>query len=294
MSLTKRLSLLTGLLALLIGGLFWHFTTPTGEPLANRSDAAANARTSTAPTLGPITATPPPAARLALDYAGVTLPSRTVTITSETHGRVMQVLAQTGQPVAKGQTFAVADPHLKRLAVTTAQAQLDQVRSQLAQAGRQVARLRALAAERNASVVDMETAQSQLAQLEAQQTQAQAQLEQAQRQLADATVCMPASGILTERTVEPGAVLQPGTELGKVVDVSTLKVRIMVPEGEVFRLHVGQIARLQPDALPGLTLTARIATIGVVADEVRAFPVELTLPNAHGRLKAGQSIKVSF
>ncbi|MBO0931500.1 efflux RND transporter periplasmic adaptor subunit [Fibrella aquatilis] len=299
MSLSRRLSLLLGF-GLLLSGLFWGFSNPqSDEATAAPGPTNPPDKTAAVNVPSPVTVQRATAGITAtttsgsLEYAGVTMPNRTVVITSETQGRVVQVLAKTGQTVQRGQTFAVADTYLKTLAVRAAEAQLTQVRGQLEQARRQTDRLRALAAERNASVVELENAQNQLSQLDAQHTAAQVQLQQAQRQLADATVRVPAAGILVERTVEPGAVLQPGTELGKIVDISTLKVRIMVPEQEVFRLRLGQTARLQPDALPGLSLTGRITLIGSLADDVRNFPVELTLANPTRRLKAGQSVRVT-
>ena len=298
MSLSRRLSSLAGF-GLLLGGLFWGFSNPnsdeaTAAPLpTGPPDKTVVVVNVPSPVTAQRVAVTPTTPTRSLDYAGVTLPNHTVTITSETQERVVQVLVKTGQTVQRGQAFAVADTYLKTLAIRAAEAQLTQVRTQLEQAQRQTNRLRALAADRNASVVELENAESQLGQLEAQQTAAQVQLQQAQRQLADATVRIPAAGILTERTVEPGAVLQPGTELGKIVDISTLKVRINVPEQEVFTLRLGQIARLRPDALPGLSLTGRVSLIGSIADDVRNFPVELTLANPNGRLKAGQSVTVT-
>jgi RND family efflux transporter MFP subunit len=290
MSFATRLSVAGGFI-LLASGAFWAFTN-VPDPTTKSAPTNVSERVKPAATVAPDRQRTQRPADEPLDYVGVTLPNRTVTVVSETQGRVMQVLAKTGQAVRAGQPLAVADTYLKQLAVTTAQAQLAQVRWQAEQATRQAERLRALVAERNAPALDLENAQSQLRQLEVQQTQAQAQLDQVNRQLTDATVRVPATGILTERSVEPGTVLQPGTELGKVVDISTLKVRILVPEQEIFRLRVGQTAHLTPDALPSLSLTGRITLIGIVADEVRNFPVEITLPNPGGRLKAGQSVRV--
>ena len=67
----------------------------------------------------------------------------------------------------------------------------------------------------------------------------------------------PVSGIVTERLVNAGAGVQPGTPLFTIANISTLWVIANVPEGQVGSLHVGTPAELRSstlgdDAIAGL------------------------------------------
>ena len=63
---------------------------------------------------------------------------------------------------------------------------------------------------------------------------------------------------VNKRFIEPGAVVSPGTQLFEIVDVSKLKLKITVNEGEVANLKIGDVEGLMNICLPYITLESVI------------------------------------
>jgi len=121
-----------------------------------------------------------------------------------------------------------------RGAVTTAQANLENPKirsSQISATERQIA-----------------MQESQIASTKAEIASAQAQLNQAQADRADLTVLAPFSGTVITRAAEPGEVVQAGTAIVTLLDLSKVYLRGFVPEGEIGKVKVGQPAHIFLDS----------------------------------------------
>ncbi|HEX6910540.1 MAG TPA: efflux RND transporter periplasmic adaptor subunit, partial [Longimicrobium sp.] len=93
-----------------------------------------------------------------------------------------------------------------------------------------------------------------------------------------AVVRAPASGVVTEKLVEVGAVVGAQTRLFTIAEVSTLVTRVGVSELDVGSLRTGQQARVMLDAYPGQRFEGRIRRIFPSADPAtRLVPVEVAL-----------------
>ncbi len=204
-----------------------------------------------------------------------------VQVVSETQGRVVGVFAALGANVREGQVLATVDAVLKESAFKSAQSAFEKAK-------RDMERFTTLHAEKNLSDNDLENARLTL-------TNAEAQLVTAKRHLDDATIKAPISGILTERLLEKGAMMQPGQVVGTIVDLSSLKIRVNVPEHDAFGLRVGAPVLVRTDVYAQTTFAGRITAIGSKADAAHSYPVEIVLPNSSSHpLKAGQSAQVEF
>jgi cobalt-zinc-cadmium efflux system membrane fusion protein len=75
--------------------------------------------------------------------------------------------------------------------------------------------------------------------------------------------------------------------LFEVVDTSTMRADIEIPETEISRIHVGQEVVVSLDALPD---TSAVGTIDYVAPDIdretRTVKARATLPNPDGQLRA--------
>ena len=78
--------------------------------------------------------------------------------------------------------------------------------------------------------------------------QAQAQLAQAEADRADLTVLAPFSGTVLTRAAEPGEVVQAGTAIVTLLDLSKVYLRGFIPEGEIGKVKVGQPAHIFLDS----------------------------------------------
>jgi membrane fusion protein (multidrug efflux system) len=107
---------------------------------------------------------------------------------------------------------------------------------------------------------------------------ARASLDQARTRVGYMVVRAPASGVVTEKLVEVGAVVGAQTKLFTIAEVSTLVTRVGVSELDFGSLRDGQSARVMLDAYPGQRFEGRIRRIFPSADPAtRLVPVEVAL-----------------
>lgn len=90
--------------------------------------------------------------------------------------------------------------------------------------------------------------QSMIAGAKAQTAQAEATLAQAQADRNDLTVVAPFSGTVLTRAAEPGEVVQAGTAIVTLLDLSKVYLRGFVPEGDIGKVKVGQPAHIFLDS----------------------------------------------
>ena len=115
----------------------------------------------------------------------------------------------------------------------------------------------------------------------------------AEIELEKSTVRSPIAGIVKSKGVERGEYVNKGQMLAEVLNVSRLRARFDVPEGEIRHLVRGKQVRLTLDALPGEEFQGVVKTVGLEADRTtRTFPVEVALDNPRERLRAGMLARV--
>ncbi|MDE3195750.1 MAG: HlyD family efflux transporter periplasmic adaptor subunit, partial [Acidobacteriota bacterium] len=103
--------------------------------------------------------------------------------------------------------------------------------------------------------------QAVIASAAADTARARAQLIEAQANLQDLTIAAPFSGTIVTRTAEPGEVVQAGTPIVTLLDLTKVYLRGFVPEGEIGRIKLGQSARVYLDSDPKKPLDAVVNRI---------------------------------
>jgi HlyD family secretion protein len=163
---------------------------------------------------------------------------------SERQGKQAQTTAETQQALVVAARRQVESA---QAAVNVAKANLanPQIRSaQQAQIRKQVAQQEAMVASSRADA-----------------NRTRAQLQEAQDNLRDLLVVAPFDGTVATRTAEPGEVVQAGTAIATLVDLSKVYLRGFIPEGEIGRVRVGQRARVFLDSDPQRPLDAVVSRI---------------------------------
>lgn len=79
---------------------------------------------------------------------------------------------------------------------------------------------------------------------------AEAEREQVQANINYLAVKSPIDGIVTARSVEPGAVVVPGQTLLSLINLDTVYLRGYVPEGRIGQVYVGQHSNVFLDSFP--------------------------------------------
>ncbi|MCK6551684.1 efflux RND transporter periplasmic adaptor subunit [Myxococcota bacterium] len=163
-------------------------------------------------------------------------------------GVLDDVRVDEGAEVRAGQVLAV-------LKLSEIDAQVRAAENGVAKAERDVERVKKL---ETASVATLQQRQDAETGLEV----AKSQLEIARFNRQFATIVAPASGVIARRLASAGELVGPGMPV--FVLLATGKgwvVRAAVPDRDFVRLRLGDAATLSVDALPGRTLTARVAEL---------------------------------
>jgi membrane fusion protein, multidrug efflux system len=124
---------------------------------------------------------------------------------------------------------------------------------------------------------------------------ARASLEQSETMLRYATLTAPFAGIVTQRFVDPGALIQAGTSSGAAIvtlmDFRKVRLQIAVPELEASRVAVGQPVTVTSENVPGKTFEGKVARFTYALDLAsRTMLAEVGLDNPDLLLRPGMLV----
>jgi RND family efflux transporter MFP subunit len=125
---------------------------------------------------------------------------------------------------------------------------------------------------------------------------AEANLARLQKMQGYLLVKAPFDGIITQRNVDTGALVNAGnTLLYRVAQMGTLRTYVNVPQSNASFVHAGQTARLTVANLPGKQFTGTVVrTSNSLDPSSRTLLVEVQVPNSGGALLPGMYAKVDL
>ncbi len=220
-----------------------------------------------------------------------------VVVSSETGGRITGAAFNVGDVVHKGQTLVQVDNELQAIAVEQARAQTHAAQTSLSKAQKDFERGESLYATRDISDSELEAYRLGYRSAEAQYRSAVAALKQAERAYADTWIKAPISGVIASKRVEIGEMVTPGKEVANLVDLSSLKVRLSIPEQDITKLRQHQGASLTVDSAPGKTFQGTVFSVGSKTESPmgHTYPVEVMVKNSADLiLKAGMFARVDI
>ncbi|HEU4451630.1 MAG TPA: efflux RND transporter periplasmic adaptor subunit [Longimicrobium sp.] len=213
---------------------------------------------------------------------------REAQVRAQAGGTVLSISADKGQAVRAGQTLARIDDLALRDQLTSTQSGVRSAQSALELARRNYERSQTLAAAGAIAERDLELARNQLSQAQAALADARARSSSAREQLGNTTVTAPISGVVSERPVSAGDVVQPGAALFTVVDPASMQLEASVPAAQLGQVRRGAPVRFTVSAYPGRVFTGTVQRINPAADAATGqVPVIVTIPNSEGSLVSG-------
>jgi HlyD family secretion protein len=157
-------------------------------------------------------------------------------------------LAKTGAVSDRQAREAVSKAEAQEAAVNASKRRVDAARGSVNVAQANLTNPAIRTAQSAAIRSQMAQQQSEIASAAADAQRARASLAEAEANRADLLVRAPFDGTVATRTAEPGEVVQAGTAIVTLLDMSKVYLRGFIPEGEIGRVKIGQPARIYLDS----------------------------------------------
>jgi len=124
---------------------------------------------------------------------------------------------------------------------------------------------------------------------------ARASLEQSETMLRYGTLTAPFAGVITQRFVDPGALIQAGTSSGAAIvtlmDFSKVRLQLAVPELEASRVAVGQPVSVSTENVSDAQFDGKVARFAYALDaNSRTMLAEVSLANPQLSLRPGMLV----
>lgn len=218
------------------------------------------------------------------------------TAMAETRGRIETIHFNVGDFVPAGTVIITMTSTEQRAGLSQAEAALAEARANLQAQQAEFQRIQELRQKEFVSQAELDRARAALNSAQARVDSAQAALENAREQVSYTEVRAPYSGVVSERLVEPGEAVQPGTPLMSGYDPSALRVEVDMPQQVAEKVREIREARVVP-AEDGMQLDRSI-----VPEQLILYPVadpatstiraRLELPPGVGGFYPGEFVKV--
>lgn len=220
--------------------------------------------------------------------SGTLDPLAKAVIRAEASGSVVELGAELGQRVHKGDVLARIEANAAAQGEVSASAGVAAADADVKVAEREAERAAHLVTVGALAQRDLELAQSALTSARARLKDARARQASAQTVLSGTVVRSPIDGVVSERNVNHGDIVAPGAPLFTVLDPSTLRLNGAVPADAIGDLAVGNGVDLTVQGHGDKPYRGSIVRIAPAVDPTtRQLPVLVSLDNADGALAAG-------
>jgi RND family efflux transporter MFP subunit len=220
--------------------------------------------------------------------SGSLTPERSATIRAEMSASVIQTYAEAGQRVTSGQQLAQLDAAVLRDQQLAARGALTTAQSNYDIAQRELNRNTTLEKAGAIAERDLERSRNALVTAQGQLSTARAQLANVNKQLDKASVQAPFTGVVSQRQVNAGDVVSPGTALFTVVDPGSMQLEASVPADALTQVRVGMPVEFRVNGYPNRTFSGRITRVNPTADPAtRQVKIVASIPNAGNTLVGG-------
>lgn len=292
-SRAKRVWLAMGAVAVIAAGAavlsLGSGTDAGGAPtkITSKPVRAQQARTATIPLLS--------------EYRGE-LVANVAELAAQATGRVVEIKADIGDAVKKGELLVKVDAaETRRLyaeavaQVRHAEANVQRVEAELAAAqleaerGRNLAETQLLSEQQKQQLESrVEVLQADLSAANAGRAAASARVSLYQEQLSQAEIRAPFDGAIAERHLDPGSMVQPTTPILRLVQSGPMRVRFRVSERHLARLSTGATIEVTTLATGETRYPGSVERISAEVSRIdRTIAVEGVLGDAPEQLRPG-------
>ncbi|SEI78642.1 RND family efflux transporter, MFP subunit [Allopseudospirillum japonicum] len=214
-------------------------------------------------------------------------------VSAQTSGKITAIYYDVDDAVPAGALIMRIDDSEQKTRLEQAQASLQEARVNLRDAQQNFQRIQGVYERKLTSKAQYDQARNQYTSAQARFDRAQAAQDEAEKLLSYTQVVAPYGGIVTERYVELGELVQPGTPLMAGLSLAALRVNVDLPQRYAASVRARRDAQiLLPD---GRQLLAEHFTFFPYADpKTHNFRVRIDIANPEGDLYPGMLVKAQF
>ncbi|MDJ0712260.1 MAG: efflux RND transporter periplasmic adaptor subunit [Woeseiaceae bacterium] len=214
------------------------------------------------------------------------------TISAQTSGRIAELPFDVNDFVEAGAVIMRFTDTEQQAALASALAALQEANARLAEANQEFERFSKMIENQTISQARLDQAKANRDAAQARVNAAQSGVAAAREQLEYTVVRAPYAGIVSDRHVELGELVQPGQPLISGLSLQQLRINVDVPQSmfDVVRKNARAFAYVGDERI-----TAESLTFFPVADPAaNTFRVRVNLPDGAATLYPGMFVKVGF
>ncbi|CAM2889427.1 efflux RND transporter periplasmic adaptor subunit [Vibrio diazotrophicus] len=224
---------------------------------------------------------------------GVVQPINQGTVASQTSGRIVGLNVDVNDYVKKGTVLLEISAVQQSASLDAAQAQSASAIAQDREAQAQVKRYRQLFPKGAISQDVMDSAEARARSASAAVKSAQAAVAQAKESLGYTSVTAPYDGVVTQRHVELGETVAPGTPLVSGFSIDKLRVETEIPQR--YQPSVSDVAQFEVVSPQGERILPTQYSLFSYADpQSHTFKIRLNLPEDISTFVPGMWVKTEF
>jgi membrane fusion protein (multidrug efflux system) len=197
---------------------------------------------------------------------GTVIADRSSAVAADAAGKVIEIYADRGDRVTKGQPLARLDVRGALLSAREARAQRAAADSDARLADIECKRSQSLYDQNVITRAQYDREKATCASAREQASAAGARVGMAAKAVGDGVVRAPYTGLVVERLVQVGEYVNADTKLVTLVDPDPLRLELSVPESQIGSLAIGRPLAFTTTGLPGRSFAARIDVLGPAVD----------------------------
>ena len=204
-----------------------------------------------------------------------------VTVSADLPGTVAKINFESGQAVREGEILVELDTRQERAQLASLEAQRDLAKINFSRTQELV----------NAGVISRQD----FDQATSQQKATEANVAEVKATIARKTIRAPFSGILGIRKVNLGQYLPAGSPIVSNQSLNPIYVNVGIPQQASAQVHVGRKLRVSTEDIAGQVFTGTVTALDSEVDETtRNIQIQATLPNPQGKLRPGMFVQVEI
>lgn len=208
-------------------------------------------------------------------------PNQGAMLSAQAAGTVTRVAVSSGDRVRKGQLLVEIDSSAERASLKASEAQLPNALANYN-------RYKNLVASNSASRMEFDNAKATYEALVA-------NIEALKEQIVRRQIYAPFDGMAGIVNVNIGQFVTAGTEIVRVEDQSSMKIRFTLPQTDLERIEIGQKVTATIDALPGQTFPARISAMDPAVDRTTGLiNLEAVVTEGQNKLLSGMFARLNI